>query len=210
MIRAMSRVLLLGLLITVGVTFAPPTAFAQFYRWVDETGNAHYAEGLDSVPQRYRSGAVPLGLRNAPPPPSSGNDAVSTASAGEETVIRFTPGQHIIVDARINGSASVKLILDTGAGNTMISPRALVAAGVSLTRGVRAGRTRGIARDAEVEVQRVSVESLEVGDARVARMEVSSYDMDMGGAEGLLGQDWLRNFNVSIDPAAGVVKLNRK
>ena len=139
--------------------------------------------------------------------PASGTSA-ATSVAGTE--IRFVPGRHIIVEARINGSASIKLILDTGAAGTLISPRALAAAGVSLTRGARTARTRGVARDSEVEVQQVAVESIAVGEARVANMVVSSYEMEMPGAEGLLGQDFLGNFNVSIDSSAGVVKLTRK
>ncbi len=214
MIATMSRVLLLVLVTAVTVLVWPAASLAQYYRWVDERGVAHYAEGIDNVPQRYRSVAVPLGLRNSPTPaaptPGATTPRATTEASGEETVIRFVPGRHIIVDARINGSASVKLILDTGAAGTLISPRALVAAGVSLTRGTRVARTRGVARGVEVEVQEVAIDSLEVGSARVGRMLVASYDMDSADVEGLLGQDFLGNFNVSIDSSAGVVTLIRK
>lgn len=216
MIATMSRVLFLVLVTAVTVLVWPAASLAQYYRWVDERGVAHYAEGIDNVPQRYRSVAVPLGLRNRPTPapaaptPGATTPRATTEASGEETVIRFVPGRHIIVDARINGSASVKLILDTGAAGTLISPRALVAAGVSLTRGTRVARTRGVARGVEVEVQEVAIDSLEVGSARVGRMLVASYDMDSSEVEGLLGQDFLGNFNVSIDPSAGVVKLTKK
>ncbi|MBM4442497.1 MAG: clan AA aspartic protease [Candidatus Rokubacteria bacterium] len=200
----MFRALLVALVVLAAAWPAP--AFAQIYRWLDERGNAHYAEGIDNVPQRYRSSAQPLGLRNAPPSAAP----AAPEAAGQETIIRFVPGRHIIVDARINGSASTKLILDTGASGTLISPRALAAAGVSLTRGTRVGKTRGIAKDAEVEVTQVAIDSLEVGSARVGRMLVASYDMDMQDVEGLLGQDFLGQFNVNIDPSAGVVKLTRR
>ena len=56
----------------------------------------------------------------------------------------------------------------------------------------------------------VAVDSLEVGGARVERMVVSSYEMDMPEAEGLLGQDFLAQFNVTIDSSAGTVKLIKK
>jgi hypothetical protein len=78
---------------------------------------------------------------------------------------------------------------------------------VSLTRDTRTGRTRGIAKDVEVDVTQVVVESLEVGEARVGQLVVSAYDMEMPDADGLLGQDFLARFNVSIDPAQGIVKL---
>jgi predicted aspartyl protease len=150
-------------------------------------------------------------MRNTPAPSAPTPGSSTQAATGTATTeIRFVPGRHIIVDARINGGPTVKLILDTGAGGTLISPRALAASGVSLTRGTRVGKTRGVAKDAEVEVTQVAIDSLEVGGARVGRMVVSSYDMDMTEVEGLLGQDFLGHFNVVIDSQEGLVKLTRK
>ena len=207
MIAAMRRGILLWFLLAIITGAWPTDALAQFYRWVDERGNVHYSEGIDNVPQRFRQSATPLGLRNSPAStPSPGGAEAATA----ETEIRFVPGRHIVVLARINDSATARLILDTGAAGTLISPRALAAAGVSLTRGTRSARTRGVAKDAEVAVTQVAIESLAVGSARVGRMLVASYDMDMPDVEGLLGQDFLGQFNVTIDSSAGVVKLTRK
>jgi len=208
MIGVMHRRLITSLLVLI--VLSPSVALAQIYRWTDESGTPHYAEGIDNVPSRYRSIAAPLGMRNSPAPAPTAPGAPVATSGGGATEIRFVPGRHILVDARINGSTPVKLILDTGAAGTLISPRALAAAGVSLTRDARTAKTRGVARDTEVEVQVVAVQSLAVGDAQVANLVVSSYEMGMSDAEGLLGQDFLRNFNVSIDPTAGVVKLIKK
>jgi predicted aspartyl protease len=201
MLRVACRVLV-GLALVAG---AAAPAQGQFYRWTDEQGISHYTEGIDNVPERYRSQAVPLGLRNAPAPAVG-----ATGPAPANTVIRFTPGRHIMVDARVNGSTFARLILDTGAANTLITPRVLTAAGVSLTRGTTSGRTRGLAKDVEVEVTQVVVDSLEVGEARVGRMVVSAYDMEMPNVDGLLGQDFLARFNVSIDPTKGIVTLAPK
>ena len=44
MILKMSRALFLGLVIILGITLGPSTVLAQFYRWVDEQGTAHFAE----------------------------------------------------------------------------------------------------------------------------------------------------------------------
>jgi hypothetical protein len=210
MMSAMRRAPVVGLLVVAALALAASPALAQFYRWIDERGTAHYAEGIDNVPERYRRTAVPLGLRNNPAPAAPASAASTAPTAANATEIRFVPGRHIVVDARINGGPTVKLILDTGAGGTLISPRALAASGVSLTRGTRVGKTRGVAKDAEVAVTQVVIDSLEVGDARVGRMVVSSYDMDMTDVEGLLGQDFLGHFNVVIDPSAGIVRLTRK
>ncbi len=53
----------------LGMLLAPFVATAQAYRWVDEQGKVHYAEGLDSVPERYRATARSLEFPKAPPPP---------------------------------------------------------------------------------------------------------------------------------------------
>jgi predicted aspartyl protease len=210
MMPVMRRALALGLVVLFGLAAAPSPALAQFYRWLDEHGNAHYAEGIDNVPQRYRTTAVPLGMRNTAAPAVSTPMPGAAPTRAGATEIRVVPGRHIVVDARINDGPTVKLILDTGAGGTLISPRALAASGVSLTRGTRTGRTRGVAKDVEVEVMQVVIDSLDVGGARVGRMVVSSYDMDMTEVEGLLGQDFLGHFNVTIDSNEGVVRLVKK
>jgi hypothetical protein len=192
-----------GLLVLTVLVAVPLSASAQFYRWVDERGTHHYTEGLDNVPERHRPGAVLLDYRNTAAPASS----LAGAPPVAETVINFTPGRHIIVDARVNGTASAKLILDTGAGKTLLSPRVLAAAGVSLTRGTIPVRARGIASGTDVDVQLVMVDSLSVGEARVGRMVVSAYEMNMRDVDGLLGQDFLSRFRVTIDSSRGVVVL---
>jgi len=197
-----------ALVLLVAVALGPRPAAAQIYRWVDEAGVPHYAEGLDSVPDRYRKSATPLGLRNAPaaptPPPTT--TAPTTPSGG--TVIRYSPGQRIMVDVRINGSASARLLLDTGADRTIISPRALRAAGVSLTKTIATGRLVGVTGTDRVSF--VVVESLDVGDARVASFPVAAYEMVDAQGDGLLGRDFLDRFHVTIDAGRGLVTLSPK
>jgi hypothetical protein len=55
----------------------------------------------------------------------------------------------------------------------------------------------------------VAIESLEVGQARIGRMVVASYDV-AGAGDGLLGRDFLDRFTVTIDSTNGVVTLAPK
>ena len=196
----------------------PAPAAAEIYRYTDATGNSYYVEGLDGVPQEYRSRAVPVGLRNAPAGASTPAPAGPDAAPGRPgsapgapktggTSIKYTPGQRIMVDVKINGSASANLLLDTGADRTMINPRVLVAAGVPVSRPVGSARVTGVAGADEVSF--VVIESLEVGEARVGRMQVASYDV-AGAGDGLLGRDFLDRFSVNIDSSNGVVTLSPK
>jgi hypothetical protein len=195
---------------------APSPAAAEIYRYTDATGNSYYVEGLDNVPQEYRSRAVPMGLRNAPV--TSGAAAPSRPGAGPAagapggsrgggTSIKYTPGQRIMVDVKVNGTTSANLLLDTGADRTMINPRVLVAAGASVSRPVGRTRVTGVAGSDDVNF--VVIDSLEVGDARVGRMQVASYDVS-GAGDGLLGRDFLDRFTLNIDSTNGVVTLSPK
>src|SRR5688500_18029467 len=144
-------------------------AAAQILRWVDDQGTAHYADGLINVPERYRARAEPVGMRNAPAPPPGAAPAqpVPPAAAGAVT-LRYTPGQRILVDVRLNGRTPARLLLDTGADRTLINPQALSAAGVQLSRVVARGEMRGITGTDEVRY--VILDSLEIGSARLDRI----------------------------------------
>jgi predicted aspartyl protease len=178
---------------------------AQLYRWTDEKGETHFGQGIESVPERYRGRASAVGSVDSPPAPSG--PAAATVTDGV-TRIRFAPGRSIMVTATINGRAPVRLILDTGATRTMISPAALIGLGVSYGDAPRI-QFRGVAGSGSAYL--VSLESVEVGGARVAPLRVLSHDSQLGGvAQGLLGQDFLNHFRVIIDNSRGVVELAPK
>lgn len=189
------------------VAILPTHADAEIYKWVDDNGVPHFADGIDSVPDRYRSRATPVGLKNEP---SSAAGATSTkAGPSGGTTINFTPGQRILVDVKINGSGGTRLMLDTGADRTLISPRALQAAGVRITSPAASGQIVGATGSERIDF--VAVDSLEIGDARVGRMVVGAFNLpttDVG--DGLLGRDFLDQFNVNIDSGKGVVTLSPK
>jgi predicted aspartyl protease len=99
-------------------------------------------------------------------------------------------------------------VLDTGATRTTISPAALIGLGVNY-RDAPKVEIRGVTGTASAYL--VGLESLEVGGARVGPLRVLSHDPQIGrGTEGLLGQDFLNHFRVTIDNARGVVELAPK
>lgn len=207
MIAGMRRAAIVGLSLSLLVAGLPPCAHAQIYRYTDERGQNHYVDGLQNVPERHRSTATPLGLRNAPTPaPTTAPAGASTAGA---TVIKYTPGQRIMVDVKINGAFNAQLLLDTGADRTMISPRTLQAAGVAISRPVGTGTITGATGTDRISY--VVVDSLEVGEARVGRMPVGSYELaGSGSGDGLLGRDFLDQFKITFDAAKGEVHLTPK
>lgn len=196
--------------LTLGAVLAalPQAGRAEIFRYTDERGQNSYVEGLENVPERYRSVAVPMGFRNNPAPPPS-KDAAATARPGGPTLIKYTPGQRIMVDVKINGGFSTQLLLDTGADRTMISPRVLTAAGVSITKPVATGQITGVTGTDKISY--VVVDSLEVGEAKVGKMPVGSYELaGTGTGDGLLGRDFLDQFKMTVDATKGEVTLAPK
>jgi len=106
----------------------------------------------------------------------------------------------------IDGNADAKLMLDTGSDKTLISPRALQAAGVRITGSTTSAEVAGATGTGRMQF--VEVDSLEIGEARVGRMPVASQDVPIDGADGVLGRDFLDQFNVNIDGGKGVVTLS--
>jgi hypothetical protein len=200
----MMRSLAPGVTLLLLLAWTSPSE-AQIYRWLDERGVTNYTEGLDSVPEKYRATAVPIGLQNAPKPAGGGPAAAGTSTM--RTQIKFTPGKAIVVDVKLNGATTVKLLFDTGAQRTMVGPRALAAAGVSLNKG-QAAMIRGATGTATVST--VQLDSLELGPLRIENIPVLAHDIEQEGIEGLLGRDVLDQFKVSIDNQDGLVTLSPK
>jgi predicted aspartyl protease len=195
----LSRAALATLILTLALA---PAVSAQLYRWMDEQGETHFGQGPESVPQRYRDRARAVGTVEPPPVPSG--PASATVADGVAR-IAFTPGRPIMVTARVNGQGSVMLVLDTGADATLISPAALMALRVSYRDAPRI-QLRGVTGTTSAYL--VTLESLEVGGARVGPIRVISYAAETGpSTHGLLGRDFLNHFRVTIDNTRGVVEL---
>ncbi len=179
----------------------PAQAFGDIYYWIDDQGTQHYNTTLESIPESYRSRAIPLSLPTSPPVPP---EITPRSSPTGVTKISFTPGSPVLVIAKINGSGPITLILDTGADRTMVAPSALSRLGISFENALR-GVVRGITGASYAEA--VWVNSVEIEEAKVGPLLIIAHDADLKGADGLLGRDFLANFNVTIDSKERIVTL---
>jgi hypothetical protein len=179
----------------------PALALGDIYYWMDDQGTQHYTTRLESIPEPYRSKAIPLPLPTSPPVPP---EITPRSSPKGVTKISFTPGSPVLVSAKINGSGPITLILDTGADRTMVAPSALSRLGISFENALR-GVVRGITGASDAEA--VWVNSVEIEEAKVGPLLIIAHDADLKGSDGLLGRDFLANFNVTIDAKEGIVTL---
>jgi predicted aspartyl protease len=172
---------------------APP-AWAQLYTWVDSAGTVYYTADLETIPQAYRDRARDLGA------PTPGPAPAPTGEAG--VVIPYTGGP-LVVDALLGG-VPLRLVLDTGADRTLISPEAMARAGVDLGAAA-AVQIRGVTGDAVAPL--VSVPRLDLAGAQVGPVAVVVHALTGQGVDGLLGRDVLDAFTLTVDAAGGHATL---
>jgi aspartyl protease len=127
-----------------------------------------------------------------------------TSTQGKVTIPIEVRGRHIIVAVTFNDSVTANLVLDTGAGQTMISKR--IANDLRLY-STGAGTRIGVG--GAVSVPTATLDAIRVGDADVKNMHVSIHDLPLNAfEEGLLGMDFLGRFQMSLDIEKRVLILS--
>jgi clan AA aspartic protease (TIGR02281 family) len=104
-------------------------------------------------------------------------------------------GEHLLVDVTFNGKASAPLLVDTGASQTVISPRLAGELGLEGGEPVETF----VADGRKVQGRLIVLDSLAVGQARVEKSPVVVLAAPGPGAEGLLGMSFLKNFMFQLD-----------
>ena len=188
-------------LITICYLLLSKPALADIYYWVDDQGTQYYTTSLESIPEPYRSKAQQLLLPTSPPVPP---EITPNPPRKNLVKISFTPGSPILISAKINGAGPITLILDTGSDGTLVAPSALSNLGISMENAQKA-TVRSVTGMRYADA--IWVNSVEVGEAKVGPLLIIAHDVKMKGADGLLGRDFLANFDVSIDSKEGVVTL---
>ncbi len=176
-------------------------ALADIYYWVDNQGTQYYTTRLESIPEPYRSKAQQLSLPTSPPMPP---ELTPNPPQKSFMKISFKPGSPILVSTKINGAGPITLILDTGSDRTLVAPSALSNLGISIENRVK-GILKGVAGMSYADA--IWVNSVEVGDVKVGPLLIIAHDVKLKEADGLLGRDFLANFDVRIDSKEGVVTL---
>ena len=96
----------------------------------------------------------------------------------------------------VNGQGPFRLVLDTGASHSALTPRLAQALGITLDTSSTV-KLRGATGSATVPM--VPVRSLEFGDLLLEPRRLPVIPDALGGAEGVLGMDGLANKRIHID-----------
>jgi Aspartyl protease/Domain of unknown function (DUF4124) len=171
---------------------------AELYQWTDDAGVRHYTSDLATIPEAYREAARDMGsprVREAP--------AGETRRPVDPGLMRFTSGAPVVAPVLINGVA-LRLMVDTGADRTVISPAAAARTGLAVDAG-RSLRVIGVTGSATAN--EMVVTHMEVAGARVGPLRVIVLDTPADSLDGLLGRDVLDFFTLTVDSSAGRATL---
>jgi clan AA aspartic protease (TIGR02281 family) len=114
-------------------------------------------------------------------------------------------GNHFLVDARVAGAGSVRLLIDTGASMTILTPNALAGLGDWNTGESRVFSTA----NGRVKAPLYRLDALEVGEWQVSELDVGVLELpDSPHIDGLLGMNFLRHFQFFIDQNEALLRLS--
>jgi len=135
-------------------------------------------------------------------PQPSETSASATEVAG---IPLLRSGNHFLVDASL-GSQQARLLIDTGASLTMLTPETLKRRGVAAHA---TGRT-GIFNTANGRVSApiYRLDTLSVGDWQVSNLDVGVLELDDPQFDGLLGMNFLGHFQFFIDQNEALLRLS--
>ena len=120
------------------------------------------------------------------------------ADFSDDRIVTMRRGGSLLVDALINGRLTARLIVDTGASLTAISSRLAERLGVDFSGP---GRNAVLiqADGSRIVGKAVVLDSIQVGQSTVERVQVVILPSVGSQEDGLLGMTFLREFTVQID-----------
>ncbi|MFV1951800.1 MAG: TIGR02281 family clan AA aspartic protease, partial [Nitrospinota bacterium] len=206
------KILIIALLLSF---ISVQTVYSEFYKWVDDMGNVHFTDNPASVPERYRNKTdtkeIPQTNEMEYEIPERAEDrsseergAIEEVSPKEYMIDLKPVGSNFLAQALLNRSIKADLMVDTGASITLIS-RA-VADKLGLKHDLNLPKLPFSTAGGIVWQPLVMLKSIKVGDAEVKNVEVS-VSSKFKGLDGLLGMNFLDEFNISLNSTSGKLIL---
>jgi clan AA aspartic protease (TIGR02281 family) len=172
--------------------FGPTCEAAEMYTFVDEQGQVHAVDSKSLIPEKFLGTEIKL------------SDLKSEQSSSAIGLSRFK--NIFLVRVVFSEKVQAQLVLDTGASGTSISSRIASELGLQSV-----GSGTAIGASGQVKTTFVVVPELTVGEFKVHNLRVSFDGNEQGdGIEGLLGMDFLGQFNIELDAKSAALYLTKK
>jgi Aspartyl protease len=130
-----------------------------------------------------------------------------------QTIIKLTTASwgYLIVPVSINGSGPYPFLLDTGSNSTLVRNELLDTLGISSKKLIPANVMAGVSY-----LRKTVAESVTVADLSINGLEIEGIDADqisrlripIQGVQGVLGEDFLKHFDILIDNHAKTLTLD--
>lgn len=134
-------------------------------------------------------------------------DTVTFSQTNPVAIPLIRHGEHFLINALINDSVSVRLLIDTGASMTVLRGDILTSAG--MFPAARPSIRRFSTANGVVEGAVVRLDSLSIGDQRMTNLEVAALDLaSLDSADGLLGMNFLKRYKFFIDQNKPELRLS--
>lgn len=184
---------------------------AAIYSWKDENGKVFFTDDLSKIPLKYRSkeGGLAKHRELSAPPVDLAKDipglAIGPAGFKEYVVPLVSSGSgNAFVDVVLNDGVKAKLMVDTGA--SMITLSGKIARKLGLAGDGGLPEMPFTTAGGVVWSPIVVLQSVKAGDAEVVNAE-AGVNSQMGDLDGLLGMNFLGEFNMNMDQARGNMVL---
>ena len=181
--------LLTGLLMLPGA----PAVHGQLYKWRDSQGKVHFSDTLDTVPPASRHTVEEKNSPPVRPTPTAPTTTQAAPAPGGYKIPLHRERGGLFVDVLFNHTVTARLLLDTGATDTVLSPQ--VAQQLRLDTQ-NADIIPVMTANGPTLVAALQIASMSVGKATAYNVEVSVHPTGQPG--GLLGMSFLNNFQFSI------------
>jgi len=151
-----------------------------------------------------------LEIRRPHPPRSTSDETAPDNFAETDTatgISLFKQGNHYLLDASPNGGETLRLLIDTGASITIMTPDALRKNNTPYkdTGEVRRFSTANGFVDAPI----YQLDYLSIGEWKVNNIRIAALDLQgQGHTQGLLGMNFLQNFRFFIDQQNSLLYLS--
>ena len=188
----------------------------EFYKWVDEDGTVHITDNPASIPPKYRNQAEKRASQviaeSDVKPESQIGAAGKNAAQAAFNLRRFEVpykafegmARRIIIPVTFNNSITADLLLDTGSPGLLLSSKLASRLGLlDEEDGNLVIMTGGIG--GSVPAMLAVVDSVKVGDASVEFLPATITDITSDDYEGLVGMDFIANYQINIDSNKSVV-----
>lgn len=117
----------------------------------------------------------------------------------------FVRDSLVVVPVILNGHGKYRFLLDTGATHSILSSH------VADQLNVPAGRSASLITAAgSVPVTIRTMETVQIGNVRIIRMQIAVADFELLRTlhlDGIIGADYLRQFKISIDYAHRLLSI---